>query len=374
MAFQIKDFASIVAGCINWVKSATSKITDFNVGSVARTMIEAPAAEMDQLYQNLVIGLQEAIPVSVFTTFGFNQIPAEAASGIVRFSTGGPLATSTITVPAGSVVKVPGTSQSYATQATATINVGASYVDVLVAAQTPGVAGNTDSSTITEMSTPVSGVASVTNPNPFINGRDQETDDERKTRFQSYVSTLSRGTNSAIEYGAKSANLTDANGTITEYVAYAKVYEPYVSDNTQPVALVDVYIHNGASATSGQLVAAAQNVVNGYYDAAANAIPGWKAAGVNVVVSAANDKVINVTGTLTLDTGVDHDSTVGSAAAAVKAYIQGLDVGATVVLAELIAIIMRDIPGVYNVVLATPNADVTCAVNEKAIAGTVTLS
>lgn len=374
MSFQIKDFASITASCINWIRSVTDKVTDFTVGSVARSMVEAPAAEMDEFYQQLVIGLQEAIPVSVFTTFGFNSIPAEAASGTIRFSTGGSLATALITVPQGTVVAVPNTSQQYATQTTATIQVGQSYVDVLVSAKLAGIAGNTGANTITSMTTPVSGVTVVSNPNPLINGRDAETSDERKTRFQSYVSTLSRGTKAALEYGAKTAQLVDSNGVITEYVAHATVYEPYVSDVTQPISLVDVYIHNGASATSSALVSQAQQVVDGYYDAAGKAIPGWKAAGVQVIVSAAADKAVNVTGTLTLATGTDHASTVTAVVSAIQSYIQGLDVGATVVLAELIAIIMRDITGIYNVVLTAPTADVTCAANEKAIPGVVTIS
>ena len=48
--FQIKDFASITASMINWLRANTTKVTDFNVGSVVRTMAEASAAEMEELY------------------------------------------------------------------------------------------------------------------------------------------------------------------------------------------------------------------------------------------------------------------------------------------------------------------------------------
>lgn len=372
--FQIKNFVSIAAGCINWMKSVTDKITDYNTGSIARTMIEGPAAEMDELYQQMLIGLQEAIPVSVFNTFGFSALAAEAASGVIRFSTGGPLAASPIIIPAGTVVKVPSTAQAYATLAQATLLQNTSYIDVLVAAQSAGVTGNVGANVVTQLSTAISGITSVTNPSPFTNGRDAETDDERTTRFQGYISTLARGTKSAIVYGAKTAKLTDINGLITEYVAMAAVVEPYVADNTQPISLVNVYVHNGASATSSDLVAKAQSVIDGYYDAAGTAFPGWKAAGVKAVVIAASDKAINVTGTLTALSGYDHSTVATQAAAAVQAYIQGLDIGATVILSEIVAIIKRDIPGVYNIVLTVPSGDVTCAQNEKAISGTVTIS
>lgn len=374
MAFQIKDFRSITASCINWCKAVTTKITDFNVGSVARTLMEAPAIEIEELYQNIFIGLKEAIPVSVFTTFGFEQRAAEAASGIVRFSTGGAPATAQILIPAGTTVRVPGTSLTYATQATAIIQASQSYVDVLVAATAAGVAGNVTAGTITELATPVNGVSTVTNPAPLLNGRNAETDDERKARFQGYISTLARGTKSAIEYGARQAALTDANGLITEYVAYASVVEPWLGDSAKPISMIDVYVHNGASATSPALVAQAQKVIDGYYDDTNTAVPGWKAAGVQVTVRAASDKLVNVAGNLTAYAGYVEADLIAAATDAVKAYIQGLNVGEKVVLAEIIAIIKRDVPGVYNVALTAPTGDVTCAANEKAIPGTVGLT
>jgi hypothetical protein len=38
MAFQIKNFVSIVAAMVNHMRATQDKITDFNVGSVARTL------------------------------------------------------------------------------------------------------------------------------------------------------------------------------------------------------------------------------------------------------------------------------------------------------------------------------------------------
>ena len=52
MPFQIKDFASITAGMLNHARSVTSKITDFQPGSVARTIMEAPAVEVEELVLN----------------------------------------------------------------------------------------------------------------------------------------------------------------------------------------------------------------------------------------------------------------------------------------------------------------------------------
>ncbi len=56
--FQVKDFRSIVASMVNHVRATTTKITDFRVGGVARTLLEAPAIEIDELYQQMFNGLR----------------------------------------------------------------------------------------------------------------------------------------------------------------------------------------------------------------------------------------------------------------------------------------------------------------------------
>ena len=371
--FQIKDFTSIAAGLINVVRATTNKVTDFNRGSVIRTMLEATAAEIEELYLQMYLGTKEAIPVSVFTTFGFNRQAAESAGGTIRFSTGGSLASSVIPIPLGTVVRVPGTSLTYATTVASSIAIGNSYVDVLVAAQASGLAGNVGADLITELVTPVAGVASVTNPSPFVNGRDVETDDERRVRFQGYIASLARGTKAAITYGAKTVTLTDSFGVITEYVAHANVVEPWVADSAQPISLVRVYVHNGASATSGTLVTRCQQVIDGYYDGG-TAVPGWKAAGVQCIVSAASDQAVNVTGTVTIASGYSSVDVLAACTNAVKDYLQGMAVGEDVRLSELVAIIRRDVEGAFNVTLSAPTGDVAVADNAKAISGTVTLS
>ena len=374
MAFQIKDFSSIAAGLINVVRATTNKITDFNRGSVVRTMLEATAAEIEELYLQMYLGIKEAIPVSVFTTFGFGTLAAESAGGVIRFSTGGSLATLPIPIPTGTVVRVPGTSLTYATTADSAIAVGNSFVDVLVAAQASGLAGNIGADLVTEIVTAVAGVTTATNPAPFVNGRDTETDDERRIRFQGYISSLARGTKAAVVYGAKTVTLTDALGTVTEYVAHANVIEPWMTDSAQPISLVRVYIHNGASATSSGLVTRCQQVIDGYYDTTGAAVPGWKAAGVQCVVSAASDQPVNVTGVITVAAGFGSADVLTNCANAVKTHIQGLDVGEDVRLSELVAIIRRDVEGAFNVTLSAPVGDVAVANNAKAISGTVTLS
>lgn len=375
MAFQIKDFRSITASMLNWLKANTTRVSDFNPGSVVRTMVEAPAAELEELYLQFFIGLREAIPVSVFQTFGFDSLPAKSASGLVRFTTA-TAATATISIPAGTLVKAPGSGQTYATSGDAFILVGQTYVDTLVSAQVPGIIGNVDMAAIVELVSSVPGISAVSNPAPLLNGTDAETDDERTLRFRGYISTLARGTKAAVEYGARTAKVVNSSGVVTEYVAHASVYEPWVDDPLQPIALVRCFVHNGSSATSAALVSIAQQVIDGYTDASGAPVvgSGWKAAGVKCVVTAASDLPVNVTGTIDVAPGYTSADVIAQAIEAVTTYIQIQGVGADILVAELVAIVKRDVPGVYNVTLTAPAADVATAYNAKAIPGTITLT
>jgi hypothetical protein len=103
MSFQIKKFDSIIASMVNWASSATDKITDFNVGSVIRTLLEAVAVELEELYYQLLKAVEEAIEEAIYRTFNFPKNPAERSTGTVTFTrlTG---FESTITIPLGTLV------------------------------------------------------------------------------------------------------------------------------------------------------------------------------------------------------------------------------------------------------------------------------
>ena len=373
MAFQTKDFVSITASMLNWFRAVQSRVTDFNVGSVARTLIGAPAAEIDELYQQYFIGLKEAIPVSVYNTFDFSLLPAAAAVGNVRFSCDDP-APSDRPIPVGTAVRVPGKTITYLTLADSGIAEGSTYVDILCAASVVGSAGNTGTGTITELVGSIEGVDAVTNTVAFTSGADLETEDQRKVRFTQFIASLARGTVAAVEYGARLAALKDLSGQVTERVAYARVVEPYLLSNTNPIALVQVHVHNGVGSTSGALASEAKKVIDGYYDDDGVPIPGWKAAGVQVEVLPATDETVDVTAVVTVDPRYETATVLGNAEESVRAYIQGLEIGAKVILSEIIAIIRRDVEGTLNVVVSVPSADTTVTFNRKPVPGTITLT
>jgi hypothetical protein len=371
MAFQLKDFASITASMINWMRSVQAVITDFNIGAVVRTMLEACAAEIDELYKQIFIGLTEAIPVSVYTSFNFPALAAVPAGGFITVTIaaqGSPVdvASGTLWIPTtGSI--------NYTQTADVVINTGDTTANVPVVAVTAGSAGNLPADTLFNPNPVPTGFASATNLVAWINGADTETTAQQKVRFNAYVSTLARGTLAAIEYGLSTATLTDSSGNITERVASAQVVEPWVTDDTQPVSLVKAFIYNGVGGTSTQLVAQAQNVVNGYYDASGNPIPGWKAAGVKCIVAAVTQVPINVTAVVTAQPGFDKPTLLAEIEPVIFSYIQGLATGGAFIYVDMTTLV-GNIAGVANFVPSTPTGDIAGVVGTQYVPGTITLS
>lgn len=372
MAFQLKDFAAITGSMINWMRSVQKIVVDFNPGSVGRSLLEACAAEIDELYKQIFIGLKEAIPVSVYTSFSFPPLAATPAGGQITltFTAQGVdivIASGTLWTPSN------GGGINYSQTAPVTLLAGHTSVNVPASAVTPGTAGNLPATTTFNPNPVPTGFVSATNVIAFINGTDTETADQQKIRFNSYISTLSRGTVAAIKYGCTTTVLLDSGGNITERVAAAQVVEPWVTDITQPVSRVNAFVYNGAGGTSPALVAQAQNVVNGYYDAGGNAIPGWKAAGVKCVVSAVTEVAVPVTGVLTAAAGFDKPTLIGQATPAIFAYLQGLQPGDPFIFIDMTTVV-KNIKGVANFVPSTPTADIAGVVGVKLTPGTITIT
>jgi len=284
--FQVLDFRSIVAGMINHMRTTQTQITDFHVGGVARTLVEAPAVALDEFYQRVLMGLLEAIPVACYNAFGFEPRPATAAAGYVRFTTTG-LAANQIPIAADTVLLRQDSNQRYLVTSNSHIEVGHSYADVAVRAEYAGLDGNAPSVTITTLNQPVNDIASVSNPSPISGGTETETPGERKLRFIEYIGSLSRGTVWSVTYAAKTATLKDVNGAITEYVTKVGLSEG--------AGQVDVYLYSSLGVPSDALLTVAQNILDGTYNATTQIIvPGYRPVGVRVSVEPMTERTVPV--------------------------------------------------------------------------------
>ena len=356
---------------INHMLGTQTQVTDFNIGSVARTMVEAPAIEIDELYQQMFNGLKEAIPVATYSSFNFGLLPAVPASGIVTVTIA--VNAANVLIAAGTVFSFANSQINYVSQSDVTITAGSTTASVYAVANTAGVASNLAASTALTSSPNPIGFVSATNAAAFPNGLNVETPAQRKQRFSLFIAALPRGTVAALNYGASTAALYDVNGLQTERVQASAVVEPYVSDNTQPIGLVNLYVHNGVGSTSAGLVTQCQAVINGYTDSAGVVHVGWKAAGVSVVVAAASEVTIACTGLVTPAVGYSGAAMVTAVTGVLNSYILGLNLGQSFVFSQATSLIM-DLPGVANFVFSTPTADHTATASQKLMPGTMTIT
>lgn len=346
MAFQTKTFVAIVASMINRMRISTRVFTDYNVGSAARTLIEAPAQEIDQLYQELLFGLQEAIDTAVYTSFNFPPLPATPASNLIRVTIS--VQSTATVIAAGTLFTSADGATTFVSTADTIIPAGTSYGDVPVVAQVAGSAANLPALTSFTLGVTLPGLVSAQNLSPFANGTDAETPSAHKVRFNAYVSTLSRGTIASLLYAlTRLTFLTDSLGNVTEKVMSANIEEPYLIDPAQPPGLVNAYVHNGVGGTSPDLVRQAANVLNGYTAADGTKVAGYKAAGVVLACYAASEIPVDVVGQLTIAPTYDPPSVVAQVTAVIFTYIQNIPTGKPY-LASVANELVMQVPGVWD--------------------------
>ena len=372
MAFQLKNFVSIAASIINHAKATQNRLTDFNVGSVVRTLLEAPAIEIEELYQQMWNGLRESIPVAVFNSFDFTALAAGYATGLVRVQVTS--SSSDFVIPGGSALTSADSLLTvFASVSDVTVTAHSTYVDVYCVAAVAGSAGNVPIGTLFTVSPTIPGLLTATALSGFVNGVDAETLLEQKARFLDYVATISRGTVAAVKYGASTATVLSVAGYIIEAVEASVVIEPWLIDPTQPPGLVNLYIYNGSSGASDALIAQTAKIIDGYEDDLGNPVAGWKAAGVKVVVYAATLVPVDVTGVATVAPGYVGSAVAAAVSVAIAGYLAGLPIGGDAFLAEIVAVGMG-VAGVLNFHVSAPTADTTIAANAKATAGTLAIT
>lgn len=282
--FQLKNFVSIAASMLNYVRSTTGKVTDLQPGSVTRTLLEAPAAEIEELYVQVFNGIREAIPVAIYNSINFPKLTPHYASGRVTV-----LANN---APKQDLLVKKGTQfltrdgRVYVTVADQTWKTtdGTSFT-FPVQSLNPGVAQNAAANEINASPTFAPDQYTFTSTD-MINGTDEETDAARDIRFADYIQSLSRGTEAALLYGARSANIKDTAGNIIESVSRASL--------TVNTGTVQVNIWGSNGAPSPALVSRVEQIELGYTDANGVAVPGFAAAGIRCLIASMASREVKV--------------------------------------------------------------------------------
>jgi hypothetical protein len=363
VSFQIKDFLSIVLSQINHAKSTTTKINDFMPGSVARTMMEAPAVEIEELYLQMFLGLRDAIPVATFLSFGFTALPAARAHGHVSIAAmvERPM---DFTIPAGAAfVSVDG--RVYNTTEQVVWPAGSTLINVPVAYGEAGVIGNAGIGVITGSSLFREGDYTISN-SAITTGRDVETDSERQARFAEFIQSLSKGTLVACLHAAKLSTVIDAQGNVFEYVTRSGVSE-------QP-GHVSIYIYSSMGVPSAALLADGQRRIDGERDPVTGATTsGVRAAGVRVDVLPMMERAVSVS--IRVKMRVGYSLTPAVTQTLVDTYntaIRGVLPGGLLYLGDLTELMLKT-PGVESIVPQT-NENIICSVSEALTPGALTIN
>lgn len=312
-------------------------LTDLNIGSVTRTLMESVSVELaleeqllEQVYRSAFLETAEAGSLDkVVALVGVTRLPGGVPIVKLRFTraTG---STGQITVPVGTVVTDESGDLRYATLSPLTLEPGEAQRQVTAAA-----AKGTDPAPAQSLTRPevlIQGIASVTNPNAAGPATAPETDDALRKRARKALHIAGKGTLDALEYGIKSI----------EGVKDVTVVE-FPNGIAGEVRLDIVYATPGDTSL----------------EALVNArIRALRPAGIRVTAGEARTEQLSVSVTLTLETAVlpetAFDTLKRDAEARLATVIDAVSPGGTIRRGPLIAALLQDARIVDAEILLTP--------------------
>lgn len=275
---------------------------------------------------------------------GLSRKAASAASGAVTF-----LGTAGAAIPASTEAR-SAAGVAYVTTAAAVVGSGGS-VTVTAQASTTGAATNAVAGAVLTLSAPPAGVQGSATAGAITGGADVEDDEGLRARLLDRIRRPPAG-GAAHDYEAWALEVPG--------VAAAWVHPLRRGDGT-----VDVTILAAGGMPSPALVDAAQAYIDGVRPVAADC-----------QVLAPVAVPVDVSGTLGLS-GTTLAAASAAATATLAEYIASLQPGDTVIRNRIIAALV-DVPGVVDVTLTSPAANVATTVTSAAVQlatlGTVALS
>jgi hypothetical protein len=313
---------------------------------------------------------------SFVAAFGIIRNPSLSAFGNVTFNTPSPVSGSAVVIPVGTIIQTslllnPPSLTPAPTQFTViadvtqagynaglngyVINIGFTTVNATVAAVVPGSSGNVQANQITTIvSTSTNpapaGVSGVTNPGPFTNGADAETDTALVARFQAFIANR-WATDSALASAVTSASpgLTYLIGDQLD--AFGNALPSTVT------VVVGVLPSPGVSGTPAGTINTVQTAL----------IPA-RPAGIPINVVGPTMVSVTVVATITLAAGAVAGSVSSAVSTAVQNYINGIGLAngtattpataatlTTVCSYSQVINVMAAVPGAKSVSLVTVN-------------------
>lgn len=381
-----KTFTQLVQGQAAQIQARASVLVNFALGALFRAWTEAVAAVVLWL-QSLILTVLMFSRASTssgadldswIADFGgpfvvngevqFARIPSVPSSGLVtfsRFTTG----TQALIAVGAAVETQDGalrfavvkdaenvawseTDQAYV-MSPGQDEVFVPVVNLLAVGDAFGSRGNVLAGAINTIVSTLPGVDLVTNEDDFANGVDAETDEALRIRFRGFIQALADGTPTAIIYWVKSLG-AKVSATIVEYQEI---------DGTPKAAYFYAVVDDGRDVVDPTFLATATAVIDAH-----------RAAGVEFDAYLRTLVPVDVSFTITTALAADEDDAGALAVAAVRAYLNSLALGETMVFNRLFSVIYGASSLIIDVDDLQANGDdvsIVAAPVERIVAGTV---
>jgi Baseplate J-like protein len=207
---------------VNYVPTgAQPELTDVQIGSVARTLLETTALELGRVYA-LLDTVYKSAYVDTATDDSLDNVVA--LLGIERVRGGRPVGdveftradetTGELTIPAGTRIATADAKTQY--ELTATVSLSDGQKTVRGSARDLEPNDPLPAGRLTLLPVPIAGIASVTNPGPTAIATQDETDDELRTRAKNFLHGSERATRGALDQALRGVGVTaDIDETTT---------------------------------------------------------------------------------------------------------------------------------------------------------------
>jgi len=362
--YKQKTFLQIYDAMKRYLVGESSALNNFNTGSRLSVLLEAVALVLAQTHNDFYQGLKIAIPTSVYNAFDFERNLGIAAAGTIEFTRSSP-ATEDYTIPIGTAIVLNGI--KFETTAVGSILTGnTSSGNINAQCSVVGVDGNISSGAIDtslgqgSFVNQPDGVEAATNNVAFTGGTNEESDEDRISRFRLFVNSLPRSTVQGLIAGALSVD-----GVVSATVV----------ENNPTLGWVTIYADDGTGTLSTALKEEIEKVINGDPNDTANYL-GYRPAGVLVQVLAPTVQSVDVTVDIKiLDSSLSDPADLKSLAqTAIENYVNTLRLGYDVIITEIIHVIKEAHNDIYDVDVTLPAANVTITDDKVARTGTVTVT
>lgn len=335
---------------------ANSNITDLNIGSNLRTLLEAISLVCGDINLDWFIALDKQTQESIYDSFDFERKIGNKSGGFLTFFIQ-EVSTSDITIPAGTMIDWNGFFAETAEEGIITAgDLDSGEISALFTV--PSSQTNIDVNTINTL---VSRGSILDKPNDidyainetaFSGGTDEESDEERIERFRIYIQGLTRSTVFGIEAGALSVEGVRSVNTL---------------ENIPTAGWITIIAEEGDGTLSTATKEEIEKVINGDRDDPIN-YPGYKAAGVKVEVKAPilNNITFSIEVNMLNSTPYDETELINIVKAATERYVNSLKLGYDVILSEVITAIQNANETIYDVFVNFPANNVTINSGELA--------